>query len=529
MSSLLIVLIASLFFLWAYKFYAKKLENLYVIDPKRPTPAHSKYDGVDYVPAKNWLVLFGHHFSSIAGAAPIIGPVIALVLWGWLPALIWVVLGTIFMGGVHDFSSLITSVREEGISVAEISAKVISKKAKVIFSLFVWLALILVISVFIFLCAETFVKEPKIVIPTLGLIPVAILVGFLLYNLKTNPFLTTILGFLILFCLIILGNYIPIILGKNSLIIWMTTLILYCYIASITPVQVLLQPRDYLSAFLLFCGVGAGYLGLLISNPKMSIPFYTHYTAEGEILWPMLCVTVACGAISGFHSLISSGTTSKQIPNERYAKRIGYGGMIAEGLVAVLTILCVSAGIKGNLLSTFKQIGPIGTFASGYSEITKFIFRGFGGFIAVIVLNSFILTTLDTATRISRYITEELFRIKNRYFSTLIVVILGGVLAFSDKWKRIWPIFGASNQLVASLTLFVVTCWLLKNKKILRFTIIPGIFMLITTVSALFYQSISYIKNKDYLLLIISYILVVLALFMLIEVIRLFCKKRKNV
>ncbi len=519
MSSLVVVCIAGVLFFLAYRFYAKKLEGLWQINPQRPTPAVSKYNGVDFVPAKNWLVLFGHHFSSIAGAGPIIGPVIAVVYWGWLPALIWVILGAIFIGGTHDFSSLIVSVREEANSVANISSKVVSKNAKIIFSLFIWLALILVISVFIHLCADTFVKEPRIVLPSLGLIPTALFVGFLLYNLKANSFLTTILGLLVLACLIILGNLIPISLGKDSLIIWSFILILYSYIASITPVQILLQPRDYLSSFLLFFGAGAGLIGLLISNPKLSYSFYTHWRTEAGILWPMLCVTVACGAISGFHSLISSGTTSKQLSSERYAKRIGYGGMLIEGLVAILAILAISAGIKGDLLSIFKQTGPIATFGRGYGEITAPLLRGFGSFIAITILNSFILTTLDTATRIARYITEELFKIKNRYLSTLIIVISGGALALSGRWSRIWPVFGAANQLTASLALFVVTCWLLLNKKKTLFTLIPAVFMLFVTVSALIYQSLSYFKNKDYLLLGISGVLVGLALFMLIEVI----------
>lgn len=528
MSSLLVVCVTVILFFLAYRFYVRKLEELWQIDPRRPTPSVSRYNGIDFVPAKNWLVLFGHHFSSIAGAGPVIGPVIAVVLWGWFPALVWVILGAIFVGGVHDFSSLITSVREGGNSVANISSKVISKNAKIIFSLFVWLALILVISVFIHLCANTFVKEPRIVLPSLGLIPTALFIGFLLYNLKANSFLTTILGLLILSCLIILGNLIPINLGKDSLIVWSFLLILYSYIASITPVQILLQPRDYLSSFLLFFGVGAGLIGLLISNPKLSHSFYTQYTTEAGILWPMLCVTVACGAISGFHSLISSGTTSKQLPSEIYAKRIGYGGMLTEGLVAILAILAISAGIKGNLLSVFKQTGPIATFGRGYGEITKIFFGGMGSFIAMTILNSFILTTLDTATRITRYITEELFKIKNRYFSTLIIVVIGGALALSGKWNRIWPVFGAANQLTASLALFVVTCWLLLNKKKTRFTLIPAIFMLITTLSALIYQSVAYLKNKDYLLLGISWVLVSLALFMLIEVILKFKEWAQN-
>src|SRR3989338_2710248 len=206
MNSLFIVIIAIVLFFLAYKFYAKKLEGLWQIDPKRPTPAFSKYDSVDYIPAKNWLVLFGHHFSSIAGAGPIIGPVIAVMLWGWMPALLWVILGTVFIGGVHDFGSLITSIRQGGNSIADIANEVISRRAKIIFSIFVWLALILVIAVFAYLCAKTFVDEPKIVLPSLGLIPVAIVVGYLLYRLKLNLGLVTLFGLTSLLSLIIWGQ-----------------------------------------------------------------------------------------------------------------------------------------------------------------------------------------------------------------------------------------------------------------------------------------------------------------------------------
>jgi carbon starvation protein len=526
MNSLIIVFVAGLLFFWAYKFYAQKLVALWHIDPKRPTPAFSKYDKIDYVPAKNWLVLFGHHFASIAGAGPIVGPVIAVMLWGWLPALLWVVLGTIFIGGVHDFGSLITSVREEGSSVANIAQHVISKRAKIIFSLFVWLALILVIAVFAYLCADTFVKEPKIVLPSLGLIPVAIIVGYLLYHLRVNSVLSTMFGLVCLTGLIFLGNTLPI---KSSLGVWIFVLLVYCYFASILPVNLLLQPRDYLSSFLLFFGVGIGYIGLLISHPLVTMPYlYKIKTTEGY-LWPALFVTIACGAVSGFHSLIASGTTSKQIANEGHAKMIGYGGMLAEGLVAVLAIISTAIlfTYKENFGVILKTSTPIGIFGKGYGFITRGILGGFGPFIAITILNSFILTTLDTATRISRYLTEELFKIKNRYFSTLAIIILSASLALSGKWQKIWPAFGASNQLVAALALFVVSCWLLSKKKTIKFTLWPALFMLVTTVAALLFQAVKYFISKEALLFIIAVLLIILSGFMVYEII--LAMRRKNV
>ena len=527
MNSLIIVTIALILFFLAYRFYAKKLESLWQIDPKRATPAYSKYDSLDYIPAKNWLVLFGHHFASIAGAGPIIGPVIAVMLWGWLPALLWVILGTIFIGGVHDFGSLITSVREGGSSVADIAGNVISKRAKIIFSLFVWLALILVIAVFAYLCADTFVKEPKIVIPSLGLIPVAMLVGYLLYSLRVNSLLATVFGLVFLVDLILLGNVLPI---SNNINVWILVLFVYCYFASILPVNILLQPRDYLSSFLLFFGVGAGYTGLILSQPTINLAAYHRFNTTEGCLWPMLFVTVACGAISGFHALIASGTSSKQIANERYVRRIGYGAMVAEGLVAVLAIVATAILFKrgDDFGAILKSVTPIGIFGRGFGLITRGILGNYGSFIAITILNAFILTTLDTATRISRYLTEELFKLKNRYLSTVFIIVLSAALAFSGKWQKIWPAFGASNQLVAALALFVLSCWLLSKKRQVNFVLWPAFFMLATTLAALIFQAVRYFKSKDVALLITSIILIVLAIFIIYEVIPIIFSRRKR-
>ena len=526
MNSLTIAIIAGVLFFLGYKFYAFRLEKLWQIDPKKSTPAYSKYDSVDYIPAKNQLVLFGHHFSSIAGAGPIIGPVIAVMLWGWLPALLWVVAGTIFIGGVHDFAALITSVREGGSSVADIAEHVVSKRAKLIFSSFVWLALILVIAVFAYLCADTFVKEPKIVLPSLGLIPVAMLVGYFLYYLRANSFLVTVFGLAALAALIVWGNVLPLKCGIN---IWLIVLFVYCFLASILPVNILLQPRDYLSSFLLFFGIGAGYMGLVIARPVMTMPYYHKWSVSEGSLWPALFVTVACGAISGFHALIASGTSSKQIANERQVKRIGYGAMVVEGLVAVLAIVCAAILFKrgedfGGIL---KNSGPIGIYGKGYGLITRNILGPHGQFIAVMILNAFILTTLDTATRIGRYITEELFRIKKRYFSTSIIIVFSAALAFSGKWNKIWPVFGASNQLVAALAFFVVSCWLLSKKRKAKVTLIPGFFMLITALAALFLQLVKYFVNKDIVLFLICAGLIVLAGIMVYDVSRVIFKRVK--
>ena len=263
--------------------------------------------------------------------------------------------------------------------------------------------------------ADTFVKEPKIVLPSLGLIPVALLIGYLLYYLKVNSFLATSLGLILLLSLILLGNHLPV---TSGVFFWLVVLFLYSYLASILPVNLLLQPRDYLASFLLFFGILIGYLGILFSRPQITMPSYTQWAPNNLKLWPMLFVTVACGAVSGFHALISSGTTSKQINSQRHAKRIGYGGMVVEALLAVIAIISVGIIFKtpGDASLALKSIGPIGIFAQGFNALTKGFLGDFGGLIAVTILNAFILTTLDTATRILRYLTEELFQIKTGTF-----------------------------------------------------------------------------------------------------------------
>jgi carbon starvation protein len=312
------------------------------------------------------------------------------------------------------------------------------------------------------------------------------------------------------------GNTLPI---NSSLTAWVLVLLVYCYFASVLPVNILLQPRDYLSSFLLFFGMGAGYIGLLLTRPTITMPGFHKFNASEGYLWPALFVTVACGAVSGFHSLIASGTSSKQIANERYAKRIGYGGMVAEGLVAVLAIIAVAILFKPNqdFNAALKGEGPIAIFGKGYGLITRGILSNYGSFIAIAILNAFILTTLDTATRISRYLTEELFRIKNRYISTLLIIVLSGALALSGKWSKIWPAFGASNQLVAALALFVLSCWLFTKKRSIKFTLIPALFMFITTAAALVFQEAKYFKSGDTVLFLVVAALIVLAGFMIYE------------
>ena len=541
MNSLVVAAFGIIVLVFGYKFYGGMIEKLWNIDKNRKTPAHTKYDGVDYVPAKHWTILFGHHFSSIAGAGPIIGPVLACAYFGWLPALLWILFGTIFIGGVHDFSSLIISVRNEGKSIADIAESIMGKRTKIIFSIFLFLALILIIAVFAASTAQTLVSEPKIVIPTFGLIFVAVLIGYMIYVWKKNYVLSTLIGLMLLILLLVFGNYFPVKL--DDIEIWITVLLIYCFIASVLPVNLLLQPRDYLSAYLLFWGMLFGYLGLILSHPTINAPALCGFNSSIGDLWPMMFVFIACGAVSGFHALISSGTTSKQISNEGDAKKIGYGAMVTEGALAILALLSVCAGLYWNEGSgpslliypeLIKSGDYIGTFAVGYGEITKILFgSSFGKLIAMLVLNAFVMTTLDTATRITRYLATELFGdsfgmkiFKNKYFSTFVVIILSGLLAFSD-WKKIWPIFGAANQLIAAIVLIVISVILLTLKKPTGYTFYPAVFMLITTVSAIIYQTIQFFSKGNYLLVFIGIVLLILALIIVIESVSVF-RRYKN-
>ena len=531
MNSLFVSLIAVALLYAGYRIYGSFLDKLWSIDSSRKTPANELDDGVDYVPAKHWLVLFGHHFSSIAGAGPIIGPVIAAAIWGWFPALLWIIIGSIFMGGVHDFSALVISLRNRGKSIADVTEAILGRTARIIFAVFLWLALILVVAVFSAVTAKTLINEPKIVVPTFGLILVAVLAGKMMYSWKIKLWIASVAGLSLLGLLIFAGIHIPVILNvKNPLTVWILILLAYSYIASVLPVNLLLQPRDYLSAYVLFFSLIAGYAGILITRPQMHAPAFIKFSdcTEGS-LWPMMVVMIACGAISGFHSLVATGTTSKQIASEKDARVIGYGSMILEGMLACLSLVAVCAGLywTGSRCSglvypeLLKEGDWIGTFAKGFGQLVKPIFGSeLGIMIAIMTLNSFVMTTLDTATRINRYITEELFGdafnikfMRNRYVSTGFLMIFVVWLALGN-WKAIWPVFGASNQLIASLTLLVITAWLISKGKKAKYTLYPGIFVMITTVTALVYQAAAYLKQSMYVLSIISAFLLVLAFFM---------------
>jgi carbon starvation protein len=542
MNAVIVAIIGLILFAAGYYFYASFIEKkVWQVDFKKKTPAVLKDDGLDYIPAKHWTVLFGHHFASIAGAGPIIGPVIACALFGWGPALLWIVIGSIFIGGVHDFSSLMLSLRHHGQTVGRVTEDVLGRRSRIVFSLFLWLALILVVAVFAAVTAKTMVAEPRIVIPTLGVILTAILLGLMLYKWRINQVTATVIALALMVFFIYLGLNNPISLNHpQALTIWMVILLAYAFVASIIPVNILLQPRDYLSAFILFFSLVLGYIGVFVSLPKMNAPMFVSTQSAQGPLWPMMFVIIACGAISGFHSLVASGTTSKQLPHKPAAKRVTFGGMILEGVLSLLAIIAVCAGLSwfggpAGLVypELMKESGWIVTFGKGFGQlVAPIVGSTVGALIAMFTLNAFVLTTLDSATRITRYITEETFGealkikfLKNKYLSTLLIVILALWLALGS-WTALWPVFGASNQLIAALVLILASVYLFQKNQPSIYTFVPAIFMIVTSIGALIYELFIFFQSNNYLLFTIAVILLLLAADMLIEALKVLGKNK---
>lgn len=535
----IIFLIGLLIFIIAFFTYGSYVTKLFKLNDKKETPSHTSYDGVDFVPAKT-PVLFGHHFSSIAGAGPIVGPILAGLAFGWGPAILWILIGSIFLGGVHDMAALVMSIRNKGRSIAEIARLYISKEAYLIFLIFIWLTLVYVLIVFLDLTATTFAKDGTVASASIFYILLALLLGFLLYKSKLKLSWLTIVFVILIFFGIYLAHLLPLTLTKGLWGLtpketWSTILLLYAFIASVTPVWILLQPRDYLSSFLLYTAVLGGAIGIIFGGHALKYPVFISFHSNSGSLFPILFVTIACGAISGFHSLVASGTSSKQLDHESSAKTIGYGGMLTEGLVALIALATIMIIAKG---SPITKSGGLGVFAQGMGQFLT-IFHlpvKFGATFGFLVLSTFLLTTLDTATRLARYTLQELFNWnirKTRFVATLITLILPAIFAFITLkdpktgtvlpvWKAIWPIFGATNQLLAAVGLLVASVWLIKTKRKFLFALIPMIFMFLVTLYALFLLIIKYKLSP---IGIIGIILFILSLFLIFESGRILKKK----
>lgn len=539
MNTLGFILFGVAWFIFAYFWYGNVIKNKVLRSSDEvSTPSHTLFDNKDYVPT-NPLVLYGHHFSAIAGAGPIIGPIIAYSYFGWLPAILWILVGSVFIGAVHDYTALFTSIRNKGYSIVNIAYEVVSPKAGFLFSTFVFLTLILVMAVFSDLTARTLMEEPKIVVPTFGLIFVAMFFAILLYRFKFNVIISTIVALLLLFAFLYFGEMFPI---SASYEFWLALILIYCFVASILPVWLLLQPRDYLSMYILIIGMALGYFGMLFLNPKIQGPNFLGFTSSinNFPLFPMLFITIACGSISGFHSLIASGTTSKQLDRESHGKMIAFGGMLTESALAFLVILMVSSvlvfdGQEGSFMWILNEKNADILFGTALGLTVKSlgIPLGFGTSFGILMLNAFILTSLDASTRLNRYIVQEGFGtkfgriLKDRFVASFIVVFLTLIICLSGGYQTIWSVFGSANQLIGTLALFVVTTYLLGIKAPKWYTLLPALFMLVVTESALLYQFLFiYLPNFKITLMIITLALIFLGFLVAIESLKKIFSKR---
>jgi carbon starvation protein len=522
MNALVLLIICVAVLLAGYIFYGGWLCKQWGVgESDQPTPAHTMEDGVDYVPAKA-PVLMGHHFSSIAGAGPITGPINAAI-FGWLPVTLWVLIGGIFFGGVHDFGALFASIRHKGQSIGEIISINMSRRAKRLFIIFSYLTLILVVAAFASIVASTFgakytngvldkaasASNASVAMVSLLFIVIAIIFGFCVYRRNTPMLISTVLGIIaIIICMALGMNFHPLYLSTNQ---WMIVVGIYIAVASVTPVWILLQPRDYLSSFLLYAMLIVAFIGVVGAHPSMMTEaggleafggFAVHNDATGvtTYMFPVLFTTVACGAISGFHSLVSSGTTSKQLDREKDAKPIAYGGMLLECVLAVLT-LCAIAYAR----QTGHTAGATDIFAGGIAEMVAAI-PGLSGLkdilytLLILTYSAFCLTSLDTATRLARFMFQEFWLepgqtvkdidsgwkkvMVNPYFATILTVVLGILLGLNG-YAKIWGLFGAANQLLAGIGLLAVATWLSNAGKNNKMFLFPMAFMMVVTISSL--------------------------------------------
>ncbi|MFC1743751.1 carbon starvation protein A [Candidatus Riflebacteria bacterium] len=630
MSSALVGSVGLLLLFTAYHLYGKFLaRSVFVVDPEAICPAVSENDGIDYVPS-NKHVLFGHHFTSIAGISPIVGPAIA-VIWGWLPALLWIILGSIFMGAVHDFGCLIISTKNKGRSIPDLTSRIITPRARILFLLIVMMTCWIVIAVFGFVIATLFVNYPETVFPINVQIIVAIIVGYLFFKMKVDILIPSIVALLILWSSIFVGIKYPLelpsLLGHGQIIekeyvtkggekakrielifpltvsdlsnsglfnsekltefvkksrlkadelinstgkktrerlaqlknvskfplkmvrnkvteSWILLLLIYIFIASSLPVWILLQPRDYINSHQLFFTMGAMYLGLFLVNPGIKAPM-VNLSPQAPFPWfPFLFITIACGAISGFHSLVSSGTTSKQISSEKDSCYIGYGAMLTEGAVALMAILACCAGFTSQAAwnqhyASWEAAKSLGAKMSAFVNGGAFFLQGgigipieYGAAIIVIMLISFAATTIDSCCRIQRLFIQEVGQftkiplLSNLWIASIIAAFSPMILVFGGEnlsWVKLWPIFGATNQLLAGLSLLVLTVYLIRKKRPWLFTFIPMVFVLSVTILAMLFLLRSFIFIKfNPLLILISTALLLIAAWIIFEAIRIF-------
>ncbi len=523
----------------AFRFYARRLAGkIFSLDSNAITPAHQLRDEIDYVPA-NRYVLFGHHYASITGLSPMLGPAIA-VIWGWIPGLLWVVFGAILIGCVHDFGALVLSMRARGQSIGKVTEGIIGQRAKTLFHLIIFFGIALAMGVFVYVVALLFTSAyyPQAVFPSATILALAITMGVLVYKKRVPLGPATAIAFLLTLISVWMGARFPL-GGDLTVAQWSLILLGYAFFASVLPVWMLLQPRDFINSLLLYLGLGSMYVGFFLLRPQFVAPAVDFHPPAAPSIFPFVFIVIACGAASGFHALVSSGTTAKQIDKETDARFIGYGGMIGESLLGLMAVLACTAGFASVNAwhqhyanwDTAQGLGRgIGAFISGTSRFVSVL--GLAPelasiFVAVIVV-SFALTTLDSATRLLRYNIAEigdtlgLSLLNNRYVSSLVAI---GAIAFFAFYKVggesaglfLWQLFGTTNQLLAGLTLLVITLYLVQQKKPYFYTLVPMLFMLGSTLTAMVANLQSFWKTGNYPLLTVGSLLFFMALWLTVE------------
>ena len=554
MGALLIMIVAFVGYIVMYQLYGKYIGNkIFGLSDANKVPAVELEDGVDFVPTKK-EVIFGHHFTSIAGTGPIVGPAIA-VIWGWVPAMIWIFLGSIIMGAVHDFGSLIISMRNKGKSISEFTAKYINGRTKIFFFFVVFLELWIIVAIFGLVMAIIFKMYPGAVLPVWLEIPIAMYLGYMIYQKGASLTKWSIYAIIAMYVTVIIGAFLPLemptILGLSPIATWSIILLAYAYFASVLPVTKLLQPRDYMNSHELVIAMTLMVLGVLFAafggNLQVVAPAVNSDPAGAPPLWPFLFITIACGAISGWHSLVSSGTSSKQVRKESDSVFVGYGSMLMEGALATLVIIAVAAGIGmgfkegGQTLTGIpawthhyaswaaaKGLGSkVGAFVVGSANMLGAI--GIPMKIGIVIMGVFVAsfagTTLDTATRIQRYVMAETFpkTFKNRYFSTAVVVLLALGLIFSSGANgkgalNLWPLFGATNQTLAGLSLVIITIYL-RERGGWKWLVsgIPAVFMLVMSFWALVLNQTTYGAKGNILLEVVNVIIMLSVIWVSVE------------
>lgn len=528
-----------------YRFYARHLgSRIFQLDPSVATPAHAMNDGVDYVPCRR-MVLFGHHYASIAGLAPMLGPAIA-VIWGWLPGMLWVVLGTLFIGAVHDFGALVISMRHRGMSIGKVAEDLIGRRAKGIFLLIILFLICLVMGVFVRTVSGLFTVEfyPESVFPTFALIAIAMVIGWFVYKRGVSVVRLTVVGFVLMLVSIGVGLAI----GRPDLSseIWILILLAYAFAASTLPVWSLLQPRDYLNSWLLYLGLGASYIGLFVLRPEFAAPVIDTQPADAPPIFPFVFIVIACGAISGFHGLVSSGTTSKQIDKETDALPIGYGGMVGESLLGLLAVLACTAGFRSpeswaEHYSSWNTASGLAEKMQAFIDGTAMFLSSLGiplelaqAFIALVAV-SFALTSLDSGTRLLRYNIEEISHsikvpaLGQRYVASTLAVVLIGFFAFYEVEGQpvglaLWSLFGSTNQVLGALTLLAVTIYLRQKGRNFVYTLAPMAFMLTVTIIAMVIDIRKYWANQQLLLWGVAISIFLLSAWLLVEAVLRFRK-----